>query len=104
MLKIFKYPVVDATTKNGVRTALIHVPRDSRFLTMQLQGSEQQAWFLVDDALETEPIEFLVFGTGHDVPLPLTHNPHLLSHHSLTYVGTYQEPPFVWHVFMRIAA
>lgn len=65
------------------------LPLDSKFLCLQLQESEPQMWFEVDDNSPRQRRFFYVFGTGHEIP-PET---------AMKYVGTWQEGAFVWHLY-----
>ncbi len=65
----------------------ISVPKGSEFLTADIQDELFCAWFLVDSEAEKEAREFYIHGTGHEI------GP------NEKYLGTFQQPPFVWHLF-----
>ena len=82
MQTIYKYPF---EVKNEFTLAM---PEGAQVLTVQLQGETPCIWAMVDH--DTPMIErtFAVFGTGH--PLPKKKS---------MYISTFQQPPFVWHLF-----
>lgn len=64
------------------------VPMGATFLDVQVQGRQLAVWALVDD--DAPPLRRVVYLTG-------TGN--LLPRHSLKYIATVQQGPFVWHAF-----
>ena len=77
---IYKYPV-------SIGTFFHMIPKGAEVLCVQMQDRIPQIWVLVDPDAEEEKREFIVVGTGH-------------RHTMLSrYVGTLQDPPFVWHLF-----
>jgi len=66
----------------------IRMPVGAKILSVQSQGGRGMIWALVDPNAEDEPRWFAVVGTGE--PFNET---------NMTYIGTYQESPFVWHLF-----
>jgi len=85
MKKIWKYsvPVEDSFT--------IILPSGARILTIQRQAGVARMWVLLDESNPPVVRRFKTFGTGHSID---TEN--------LTYVGTYQDMQFVWHVFEEV--
>ena len=80
---IYKYPV-------SYGPFLIKMYKEAEVLCVQMQNDIPQMWALVDLDAEEEDRGFVLVGTGaifHEFP----------PNHK--YVGTYQEPPFVWHLF-----
>lgn len=69
-------------------TSPIEMPLDAKILTIQMQGNEPHIWALVNPKNETETRKFVIIGTGHN-----------FDDNTFKYVNTYQEGPFVWHVF-----
>lgn len=65
----------------------LELPSGARFLDVQTQGPDVVAWFLLETLDAKEIRKFSIFGTGQEVP----------GH--MTYRGTFQKPPFVWHLF-----
>lgn len=51
------------------------------------QGDSGMLWVEVDSEAPLEKRYFQVFGTGHCIPP------------SAIYLGSWQDPPFVWHLF-----
>ena len=78
MKTIWKYQIGMAST--------LEVPKDAKLLAVQTQNEEPCLWFEVDPNNEKEPRKFHVIGTGHEV-------------RGNKYLGTFQSPPFVWHVY-----
>ncbi len=76
---IWKYPMGIVTT--------YEMPDGAEFLDVQIQDGVACAWFLVDPSRCQAPRKFKIYGTGHPIPM------------RETYLGTYQSPPFVWHLF-----
>ena len=68
----------------------IAMPKGAKIVHVDVQRGEPQMWVLVESTAEKELRTFVVHGTGH--PIPEYHK----------YVGTYQEAPFVWHIFEEV--
>jgi len=80
-MKIFKYEVDHEK---------IPIPYKSRILKAGLDiHGKLCIWILVDETSEYNALlTVVVVGTGHPVP------------DGYTYVDTYNEGPFVWHIFV----
>ena len=74
--------------KFEIKEGSIRMPVGANILSVQSQGGRGMIWALVDPNAEDEPRWFAVVGTGE--PFDET---------NMTYIGTYQESPFVWHLF-----
>lgn len=87
MKTIWKYPL-DLQDKQTVM-----MPEGAEILTVQMQGAAC-LWALVDsrNVLTDRVIE--IFGTGNPM--------HSDMGVERRYIGTIQQPPFVWHVFERV--
>lgn len=86
MRTIHKFPVKLAEKQ------VIAMPRNADILCMQIQYGTPHIWAAVED---TEPFEERVFylsGTGHELPRDAGPS---------EYVGTWQEGPYVWHLFAK---
>jgi len=85
MRKIYKYVV-------GLGFPVTHdLPAGCKVIHGEMQGAEACIWVLFDDSIkEKVASEFMVFGTGHEIP------------DEFEYLGTFQQPPFVWHVCSRV--
>ena len=81
MRKIWKFP---APFPNGN----IVMPKGAKVLTLQMQDGVPTLWAEVDPDAPDEIHHLVTYGTGHPV------DPGAGS-----YIGTYQSPPFVWHVY-----
>ncbi len=81
--QIWKYPMGICSTHE--------MPHGAEFLSVETQGDTAVAWFLVIPTEDKEPRKFKIYGTGHDIPL------------REKYLGTFQSPPFVWHLFEDIS-
>lgn len=82
MKKIFKYPV-------GIgHTFTISLPPKAEVVHLEVQGVDPMMWIMFDPSF-TERVTrtFQVIGTGHDLP------------DDWEYVKTFQQQPFVWHLF-----
>lgn len=85
MKRIFKFPLQVADLQK------VSLPKDSIFLTVQVQRGIPCLWALVDTDKETEDRFIRIIGTGHSVP-----------ENVLRYIGTFQALEnnwFVGHVF-----
>lgn len=79
---IYKYPL----TLDGFSEE-IEMPLGARILTLQTQGDIPTLWAIVDPRELMETRLFGAIGTGHPVPA------------NGSYVGTWQDGPYVWHLF-----
>jgi hypothetical protein len=78
---IWKYNLTNQHT-------LIQMPEGAEIICIQVQDSTPCIWAIVDPNKPLMPRHFERIGTGWD----LWKNTH-------KYIGTYQEPGYVWHVF-----
>lgn len=72
---------------------VIEMPKGAEILTIDIQNGQMfnaQMWVKVDTENEVEKRMFEVIGTGQN-----------FDDTNKKYVGTYQEGPFVWHVFEK---
>lgn len=84
-MRIFKYPL-EVTDRQTV-----HLPYNSKILTVQLQHEKLQLWALVDELENLSvPITIAIYGTGN----PMPNNPG-------DYISTFQMHggSLVFHVF-----
>jgi hypothetical protein len=83
---IYKYAI------DGVGFTTQHeMPKGAEFLYVDLQNDTPQAWFLIDPSVDRTTFRlFKVYGTGHKIPM------------RERYLGTYQQPPYVWHLFEEL--
>lgn len=82
-MTIWKFPLRIADK------VLIEMPAGAKLLTVQMQNGSPFIWASLD---EKEPLglrRVYVRGTGHELYPAEPHR----------YVGTFQQGPFVWHVF-----
>lgn len=82
---IWKFPF-DVDDRVG-----IDMPKGAKLLAVQLQGDTPCLWAEVDPGAKKESRLFAVFGTGNQMPREMGY--------SDVYVGTFQEGPFVWHLY-----
>ena len=82
MRTIFKFPFIPRDEFK------ITMPKGADVLHVALQGDQPCIWAAVDNEEDQEPRDFRLVGTGHPLP-PVEY----------LYVGTFQQPPFVWHLF-----
>jgi hypothetical protein len=94
MAVVWKYPL-----ELG-RAQRLLMPRDAVPLAVQMQGDVPTLWAMVDP---TQPLAgrlFIIFGTGHNINLPPgCKDVRTASIFGLQYIGTFQQGPYVWHVF-----
>jgi hypothetical protein len=84
MKEIWKFSV-------GGADFTIRMPQGAEVLAVQMEGGPHGVpvmWALVDPSAETESRTFHIFGTGGP-----------FDPEGLRYVGTFQAPPFVWHLW-----
>lgn len=88
MRTIWKFPL----SNMGVEE--IEMPKGAEILTVQIQDERPCLWAIVEDRAEKDRRFIETHGTGHPmrVDMGITRR----------YIGTVQQPPFVWHVFERI--
>lgn len=79
--QIWKYKLDGVISK-------IEMPLDAKVLTIQTQNEVPHIWVLVNPENEVETRSFRIVGTGH--PFDDTDK---------KYIGTFQDGPFVWHLF-----
>jgi hypothetical protein len=79
---IYKYPF---EISDEVR---LDMPIDAKILCVEVQAGVPMMWALVNPRAVNTTRRFRVIGTGH-----------LFDTSYLVYVTTFQQPPFVWHVF-----
>lgn len=86
MLTIYKFPfqIIDRQK--------ITMPRGAKILCAQLQGGTPCLWAEVDTEQTSSERIIEVHGTGNPME-PVT------GADSRTYIGTFQQSPFVWHVY-----
>ena len=81
--EIWKFPVTI-----GLWTEKI--PSSAKFLSVQMQDLSPQMWWLIDPSAPTELFKFIIVGTGQ--PLPDDTD-------EWTYLGSFIDGFFVWHLF-----
>ena len=69
----------------------IQIPMDSQILTVQIQNDEPYIWVKVNPENDVETRTFEVVGTGHS-----------FDDTNMKYIGTFQDGPFVWHLFENL--
>lgn len=74
----------------------IEMPSGAEILTVQLQDQQPCLWAVVDvfDGSLTEMRTIEIHGTGNPIE-----NGTIIPRR---YIATFQQPPFVWHVFERL--
>lgn len=83
-MQIYKYEV---PWERLGQSFVIAIPKGGLVRALQVQDGEPRLWVEVDTEAEMQVRHFMVIGTGHTIP------------HGLTYIGTWQDPPFVWHLY-----
>ena len=70
---------------------IIEMPKGAEILSVQIQNGQMFnacIWVKVNPENELEKRKFVVIGTGHS-----------FDDTNMKYIGTYQDGPFVWHLF-----
>ena len=67
------------------------LPKQAKILSVQVQNGSICIWALVDENLEKEKRQVLIIGTGENIEDDLF---------VYTYIGTIQQAPYVWHIFI----
>ena len=81
MKQIWKYTVDN----------IIEIPKGAEVLTVQIQNAFNPCiWVKVNPENELEKRQFAVIGTGQS-----------FDDTNYKYIGTYQDAPFVWHLFEK---
>ncbi len=81
---IHKFPLHDVEN-------VVDITCNAVILCVQMQNDVPTLWAEVKPKVfVNEKRVFIVIGTGHDIP------------DHAKYVGTIQNPPFVWHIYERI--
>lgn len=81
-MKVFKYELYPEAVHR------VEMPVGATVLSVQMQGQYPCMWALVDPEEGHEVRHFVTCGTGHQLPPDIK-----------AYVGTFQMPPLVFHVF-----
>jgi len=80
---VFKYPIY---LTNNIQT--LQLPESAKVLAFQIQDGDMCIWVLMNPERTRITRLFRVISTGnalHDEPME--------------YIGTVQQPPYVWHLF-----
>lgn len=80
--RIWKYPFEIADR------FVLQLPQGARVLSVELQDEQPCLWAMVNAESTEELRRFALVGTGHLLPNGIS-----------TYIATFQQPPFVWHLF-----
>jgi len=84
MKSVWKFPL-EITDVN-----VVIMPKGAKVLTVQMQNGTPTIWALVDIGVESVERRFKLHGTGHNFNDYGDY---------ATYVGTFQDGPFVGHLF-----
>jgi hypothetical protein len=63
------------------------MPAGALVLKVEMQGPVACIWYELDTKDRCIPRTFKILGTGQPIPDKCVH------------VGTYQDPPYVWHLY-----
>lgn len=85
MKTVWKFPF---TLQDNVT---IRMPAQARILHAEVQGETPCLWALVDPGGPADIRHFRIIGTGHPIPD--------VDMEQLSFVTTFQQAPFVWHLF-----
>jgi hypothetical protein len=73
-----------------VAEEVIPMPKERKFLNLQLQGRNPVLWYLVDSNTDMEDVTIVTYMTGQ------------AADDTEKYLGTYQLGPLVFHVFEEL--
>lgn len=90
---IWKFPLLLQDSQS------VSMPEEAEILTVQSQDGSLVLWAMVNPELPKVDRVFEVHGTGN----PVYYDVHGLFGVLREYIGTVQQPPFVWHVFERVS-
>ena len=97
--RIYKYPL-EITDR---QTLMVHTILEALTVDVCRQTNELCLWAMVDASSDKEPMKIEIIGTGNFIPdLSIIEDKEVSSatlKESRTFIGTVQQPPFVWHVF-----
>lgn len=85
MKTIYKYDLPNVTNTKFI----LSLPKGAKFLCVQTQRDKPKMWFIINPDKPVEQVVFRVIGTGIDIE----------DNFNDEYLGTFQEGPFVWHLF-----
>ncbi len=70
----------------------LDLPIDAHPIAFQMQAGQPTLWVFIPDPRSSvkRPLRFAVIGTGNPFDLG-----------DMQYLGTIQQPPFVWHLFVE---
>mgnify|MGYP001593593805 CR=1 FL=1 len=86
-MKIYKYVI---SMEDIGRSFKIELPSNHETVMVALQNNYPYLWVLVNPESLEITCKFRVVGTGWDVE------------EDEYYIGSWQDPPFVWHLFQEI--
>lgn len=78
-----------------VSVNFVRMPRGAEILAVQTQGDAPCLWAMVEPEAPHQSRYIEVLGTGQPI--------HEDMGVDRKYIGTFQQPPFVWHVFERLS-
>jgi hypothetical protein len=84
----------------------VTIPMEASILCVQIDQKDNTPciWAVVDTEAELEERFFEIIGTGNPIHTETAKMKGVLSFMGIErkYIGTFQEVPFVWHLFERI--
>lgn len=83
---IWKFPL-EITDEQTVK-----MPATANIIAVQFQGEQLMLWAVVDPKVTFANVVVRIVGTGNPFP----------DANDCRFVGTVQQGPFVWHVFMAL--
>lgn len=89
MAEIWKFPLAVVSVNS------LDMPKGAEILTVQTQGDIPCLWAMVDPDAEQERRYVEILGTGQPI--------FKADGCERRYIGTFQQRPFVWHVFERLS-
>lgn len=87
MTTIYKYQI------DYLSNQIVSLPEGASILHAATQNGNMYLWAIVDTEKSPKERTIIVYGTGHEMLLPLN---------ELAYISTVLDYQFVWHVFELI--
>lgn len=87
MKAVYKFELQEKGVHNGHSLLLANMQQNAVVVHIGFQGQRMFVWAVVETESEIYQHNFLRLATGQEIPV------------SCAYVHTYQEGPYVWHLF-----
>jgi len=95
---IYKYKI--PVSPDHLKRFKLYIPYDAEILSVQLQGGKPVIWAKLETQEQSVERTFVIYGTG--IEIMRGDCGYDLVDCELNYVGAWQQPPYVWHLFEEI--